>query len=77
MAEKKAVANLLYSQGVAPRVYDLIKLQSENGAFHYAFVVEHIDGEVLHGSRRRALLLHVSGRRCPVIGMDTISIRRA
>ena len=73
MAEKKAVSNLLYSQGVAPRVYDLIKLQSENGAYHYAFVVEHINGDILYGPEGEQFIVRFK-EALSLYGMDTISI---
>ncbi len=73
MEEKKAVANLLYTQGVAPRVYDLIKILSENKAYHYAFVVEHINGSVLHGREGEHFISHFK-EVLSLFGMDTISI---
>ena len=73
MEEKKAVANLLYTQGVAPRFYDLIKIQSENNSYHYAFVVEHINGSVLHGREGEHFISHFK-EVLSLFGMDTISI---
>jgi len=47
--EKVIVSNLLHAEGVAPRVYDLVVLKSENGVCYYAFIVQHIEGPVVHG----------------------------
>jgi hypothetical protein len=37
------VANLLYSKGIGPRLYDLVELQC-NGSLWTAYVVEHMEG---------------------------------
>ena len=46
--EKKIISNLLSEHHVAPRVYDLIKLKSDNNVI-FGMVVEHIEGEVVNG----------------------------
>jgi len=46
--EKKIISNILSEHHVAPRVYDLIKLKSENNLI-FGMVVEHIEGEVVTG----------------------------
>lgn len=38
------VANLLYSKGIGPRLYDLVELQCDESLWT-AYVIEHIDGE--------------------------------
>lgn len=46
--EKMIISNILSLRNVAPRIYDIVKLQSgETTAF--AFVVQHIDGRVVTG----------------------------
>lgn len=47
--EKVVVSNLLNSENIAPRVYDLIILQNNKNAFHFALVVQHIDGPIVYG----------------------------
>ena len=73
MAEKVVVSNLLHSENSAPRVYDLIKLQSANGAFHYAFVVQHIDGEIIHGEQGSDFIARFK-MILTRLGLETISI---
>lgn len=46
--EKVVISNLLNMKNVAPRVYDIIKLQS-GGVIVYALVVKHIDGKTVTG----------------------------
>lgn len=49
ISEKAVVSNLLHGAGVAPRVFDLIALEDENGTRHHAFIVQHVEGPVVHG----------------------------
>lgn len=71
--EKSIVANLLHEVHVAPRVYDLIRLESKNGAFHYALVVQHIEGFVVHGSMGGEFIEKFK-KVLKVRGMSTASI---
>jgi hypothetical protein len=47
--EKIVISNLLHTECVAPRIYDIIKLESKDGGWQYAFVVQHIDGHTVTG----------------------------
>ncbi len=42
MLEQAVVSNLLNGQGVAPKVYDIIRLESGDGSWRYAYVVQPI-----------------------------------
>jgi len=46
--EKTIISNILSLKNVAPKVYDIVKLQSGNTAV-FAMVVQHIDGKILTG----------------------------
>lgn len=48
--EKVIISNLLSLSKYAPRVYDLICLES-SGVICYALVVQHVDGDVVRGER--------------------------
>ncbi len=56
MLEKVIVSNLLHAHRVAPRVYDLVKLVSEDGGFHFGFVVQPVDGAVVTGAKGEAFI---------------------
>lgn len=71
--EKKAVCNLLHLKKVAPRVYDIVKIESQDGSFHFAFVVQHIDGDVLHGEEG-LIFIDRFKKVLDSFGMETISI---
>lgn len=73
MEEKKAVSNLLHLKKVAPRVYDIVKLESEDGSFQFAFVVQHIDGDVVHGEKGLSFINRFKEVMAGY-GMETISI---
>lgn len=49
MLEKIVISNILHSESVAPRIYDIIRLESADGGWQYAFVVQHIDGKIVTG----------------------------
>lgn len=74
MLEKMTVSNLLYLEGVAPRVYDIVQLTTNQGIRHYAFVVEHVQGAVLTGSSASEFMKSFK-RALNVNGMETISIK--
>ena len=44
MLEKMTVSNVLCLDGVAPRVYDIVRLTTNQNGLLYAFVVHHIAG---------------------------------
>ena len=46
--EKTIISNILSLKNVAPKVYDIVKLQSDNMTV-FAMVVQHIDGKILTG----------------------------
>ncbi|MDH4318042.1 MAG: hypothetical protein OEV64_06600 [Desulfobulbaceae bacterium] len=48
MLEKVSISNLLHEYGVAPRVYDLVRLESSAGSYH-AFIVQHVGGDFVTG----------------------------
>ena len=73
MEEKKAVSNLLHLSGVAPRVYDIVKLESMDGSSQFAFVLEHIDGEIVHGEEGERFISKFK-KAMSDYGMETISI---
>ena len=73
MEEKKAVSNLLHLSGVAPRVYDIVKLESMDGSSQFAFVLEHIDGEIVHGEEGERFISKFKNAMSDY-GMETISI---
>jgi len=53
--DKKIISNILSEYDVAPRVYDLIKIQSGNNEI-FAMVVEHIEGTLVEGERGEKFL---------------------
>lgn len=73
MEEKKAVCNLLHLKKVAPQVYDIVRIESQDGSFHFAFVVQHIDGDVLHGEEGLTFIARFK-KILDSFGMETISI---
>lgn len=73
MAEKKAVSNVLASANLAPRVYDIIKLQSDNGTFHYAFVVQHVKGTIVRGDEGGKFIARFKAALAEM-GIETFSI---
>ncbi len=73
MEEKKAVSNLLHLSGVAPRVYDIVKLESIDGSSQFAFVVQHIEGEIVHGEKGKRFIYEFKNALSGC-GMETISI---
>ena len=74
MLEKMTVSNLLYLEGVAPRVYDIIELRSWNKIVFYAFVVQHIPGPVLTGKPADEFMTMFKSA-LSANGMSTISIK--
>ena len=46
--DKKIISNILSEYDVAPRVYDVVKIKSEENEL-FAMIVEHIDGKVVEG----------------------------
>lgn len=74
MLEKMTVSNLLYLEGVAPRVYDIVQLTTNQGIRHYAFVVEHIQGSVLTGLPASEFMKSFK-MALNVNGMKTVSIK--
>ena len=73
MEEKKAVSNLLHLSGVAPRVYDIVKLESMDGSSQFAYVLQHIEGEIVHGEKGKRFICDFK-KALSEYGMETISI---
>jgi hypothetical protein len=74
ISEKKAVSNLLNTEGVAPRIFDIIRLESANGAFHYAFVTQHVSGTVVQGDKGSQFINRFKSV-LKKLGMETVSIK--
>jgi hypothetical protein len=53
--EKMVISNLLSLRGVAPRTFDLIRLQS-GAASAFALVVRHVGGEIVRGPEAEAFV---------------------
>jgi hypothetical protein len=74
MLEKVIVSNLLHTHCVAPRVYDLVKLVSEDGGFQFGLVVQPVDGEVVTGQKGQKFIA-VFKQTLASLQLKTISIR--
>ena len=48
VGEKMVLSNILSLRNVAPRVYDIVKLQSENATI-FAMIVQHVSGQIVTG----------------------------
>ncbi|MCK5664519.1 MAG: hypothetical protein KAI17_13600, partial [Thiotrichaceae bacterium] len=74
MLEQAVVSNLLNEKGVAPRVYDIIRLEARDGSWRFAYVVQPIKGKVVTGKKGEKFIT-----RFKVVleqyGMETISIK--
>lgn len=74
MRDKMMISNLLAGEEVAPRVYDLVKLESEDGGWQYALVVEHMGEEVVTGSDGIEFIERFTSA-LNKLGMQTLSIK--
>lgn len=74
MLEKMTVSNLLYMEGVAPQVYDIVRLTTNKNDVFYAFVVQHIPGPALTGSAAGNFMMTFKAA-LKTNGMETISIK--
>jgi hypothetical protein len=74
MKDKMVISNLLASEEVAPRVYDLLKLESEDGGWQYALVVEHMDEGVVTGHDGIEFVERFTSA-LNTLGMQTLSIK--
>jgi len=74
MLEQAVVSNLLNGQGVAPKVYDIIRLESGDGSWRYAYVVQPIKRWSCDGQGRGKVYYSVQNA-LKRFGMKTISIQ--
>lgn len=74
MFEQAVVSNLLNDRNVAPRVYDIVHLQSESGSWRYAYVVQPIKGEVVTGNAGIQFVARFK-KAMEQLGMETMSIQ--
>ena len=74
MKDKMVISNLLAGEEVAPRVYDLLKLESEDGGWQFALVVEHMDEGVVTGRDGTEFIVRFSSA-LDKLGMQTLSIK--
>ncbi len=74
MLEKAVISNLLHEEGLAPRVYDIIRLESGDGGRQYAFLVQPVLGEVVTGEEGTRFVNRFKAVM-ERMGMETISIR--
>jgi len=58
MLEKTVISNLLHEEKVAPRVYDLIRLESADGGYQYAFIVQPVEGKAVVGEAGVRFMTH-------------------
>lgn len=72
--EKIVISNLLYGEKVAPRVYDLLKLESADGGWQYALVVQHVAGPVVTGQEGMRFIARFRAA-LDKFGLQTISIK--
>lgn len=72
--EKTVISNLLGAQSVAPLVYDLVKLESSDGGWQYAMIVEHVQGETLTGNEAERFVERFK-KVLEKIGLTTVSIK--
>jgi len=73
VSEKVVVSNLLHTEGVAPRVYDLVILEGENEVRYHAYIVQHVAGSVVHGEEGSNFLSQFK-LKCKKFGISVISI---
>jgi len=74
MLEQSVVSNLLHEQGVAPRVYDIVRLESQKGDWCYGYIVQPITGDVVTGEKGIQFISHFK-EVMNTLGLDTISIK--
>lgn len=74
MLEQSIVSNLLHEHHVAPRVYDIIRLESEDGSWCYAYVLQPVKGPVITGQKGEKFITHFKDVLV-ALGMETVSIK--
>jgi hypothetical protein len=74
MREKAVISNLLHEEGLAPRVYDVIRLESGDGGWQYGFLVQPVQGEVVTGEEGTRFINRFKAGM-EQMGMETVSIR--
>ena len=74
MLEKTVISNLLHEEGVAPRVYDLIRLESTDGGYQYAFIVQPVAGKAVVGEAGVRFMTHFKNT-LNKLGIRIISIK--
>ncbi len=74
MREKAVISNLLHEEGLAPRVYDIIRLESGDGGRQYGFLVQPVRGEMVTGEEGLRFVDRFK-KTMERLGMETISIR--
>ena len=72
--EKMTVSNVLYLEGVAPRVYDLVRLTTNTGVVFSALIVQHVPGSILKGTPAHEFMtIFTAALRSN--GVETVSIK--
>ncbi len=74
LLEKTVISNLLHEEGLAPRVYDLVRLEAEDGSCQYGLIVQPVTGEVVVGDKGIEFVSRFR-KAMKEIGMQTISIQ--